>query len=637
MQINIIINIIKEMETEIIQYNKGIFEVSSKDDALLKDDRIGDDIENFDIIKILVENENSTSISFKVRSKFNHKIYFMKKYGNNLSLEERENWLKIIKNCNHPNIIKNIKIIFKSNSYFLIDEYMNNGDLQDYMKTYESLGQPIKEDYLWNIFFQCASSLKYLHEKDIIHRYIRLDNFLMNENKVVKLGNLRNAAICKGNSKIKGKINKTILFQSPEMINNLEYGKRADIFSLGVIFYKLCFYDFPYSLRKKEDKFVFDPKEKKKNLDYYSNDLINIIDLMIKINEKDRPDTKTLYNMILKEYIKRLKINTSIGAVFRCFFSLKNFSSYMLNNKYTLKNEKKYPVSFNIINCFEDFYSNKKEQKCYSYINNFRNILKNNAQIDSNEEIDPILILDYLLEKLHNETEGIFIKNTFRFQNAEFNEDKNEALEESKKYYKNNYNSIIYKNFVGFLKTVRICQKKKEEKNCRYYSFSIFPYLEFNIDKCVEANEKLKKIAYQPEIKEWFNLQKNHSKFLSVEHNITCKKCNSIQPHVEFKQFYDFSNNLIIAINRGEKYRNKSKVIYSQNLEIKTEKSIFSFKLVGVIKRMSDNKGEYFACIYLGKETNEWFICNRNEITKVGDPFSLPEGLVVMLFYTKIL
>ena len=626
------------METEIRQNIEGKFNLTLKDEVILKDNYIGSRLENFDMLKILVESEDDTGkcLSLKIQSKINNKLYFMKKYENKLSLAERENFLNILKNCKHPNIIKNVKIIFQDNSYFLIDEYMNNGDLQDYMKVYESLNKPIKEDTLWNIFFQCASSLKYLHEKDFIHRYIRLDNFLMNENKEVKLGNFRKATICKGENKITGKINKTILFQSPEMINNLEYGKKADIFSLGVVFYKLCFYDYPYSLKKKDGQFVFEPKEKKNNLNYYSNEIINIINLMIKIDEKDRPDANNLYDMILKEYAKRIKTNSSIEAVFRCFNSFKNFSSYMLENKNSFQNEKQYPVSFNIIKCFEDFNINKEKQNCSLYINNFRTILYNNGQIGTNkEEINPILILDYLLEKLHRETGGNSNKNTFGIQHAEFKEDKMMALEESKNYYLRNYNSFIFKNFAGFLKTKRICQKKEENK-CKYYSFNIFPYIEFNIDNCMEENEILNKYNYQPEIKEWFNLQNNHGKFLSVEHNILCPKCNNIEDHYEFKQFYELSNNLIIAINRGDKYRNKSNVIYSQKLEIKAEILNYNFKLVGLIKRMMDNKGEYFACLYLDKDTNEWMLYKRNEIKKVNSPFFLSEGVAVMLFYTKI-
>ena len=71
-------------------------------------------------------------------------------------------------------------------------------------------------------------------------------------------------------------------------------------------------------------------------------------------------------------------------------------------------------------------------------------------------------------------------------------------------------------------------------------------------------------------------------------------------------------------------------------MEIGGEILNYKYKLVGVIKRMIDNKGEYFASIYLDNDTNEWMLFNRNEIIKVNNPFVLSEGLVVMLFYTKI-
>ena len=213
---------------------------------------------------------------------------------------------------------------------------------------------------------------------------------------------------------------------------------------------------------------------------------------MIKLDEKDRPDANNLYDMILKEYIKRIKTNTSIEAVFRCFNSFKNLSSYMLENKISFQNEEQFPVSFIITKCFEDFNINKDKQNCSLYINNFRNILYNNGQIDNTDkEINPILILDYLLEKLHRETGGNSNKNSFGIQHAQFEVDKNKALDESKKDYMKNYNSFIYENFAGFLKTKRLCQKKEKNK-CHSYSFSIFQYLEFNIDNCMEENTKLK-------------------------------------------------------------------------------------------------------------------------------------------------
>ena len=50
---------------------------------------------------------------------------------------------------------------------------------------------------------------------------------------------------------------------------------------------------------------------------------------------------------------------------------------------------------------------------------------------------------------------------------------------------------------------------------------------------------------------------------------------------------------------------------------------------------MIDNKGEYFASIYLDQDNNKWMLCERSSIKEVSDHNALEEGLVVMLFYRK--
>ena len=50
------------MEAEIRQNNQGKLSLNLKDEVSLKDDYIGNSIENFDIIKILVEREDNINV-----------------------------------------------------------------------------------------------------------------------------------------------------------------------------------------------------------------------------------------------------------------------------------------------------------------------------------------------------------------------------------------------------------------------------------------------------------------------------------------------------------------------------------------------------------------------------------------------
>ena len=138
-------------------------------------------------------------------------------------------------------------------------------------------------------------------------------------------------------------------------------------------------------------------------------------------------------------------------------------------------------------------------------------------------------------------------------------------------------------------------------------------------------------IYYEDDIENIFTIQHNHCNYLSLQHNIFCNLCKWVKEQKEFKQFEKeyYPKNLIFTINRGEGYTNQSRINYKMQL------TSGGYDLIGVIKRMIDDKGEYFISINLDKDTNQWMLYERNKLTKVDNPFAYPNGLVVMLFYVK--
>ena len=326
------------MGVELIRDHEGKEHIALEDESFFPEDNLDDNISSYEILKFIGEGENSKSKweTSKVQSNINNKLYFMKKISINLSLGERQNFFSIynlIRINPHPNIIRHLKLIYQGNSFYIIDEALDCRDLENYANTFECLDRSIEEKTLLNIFLQCVSGLRFIHNHDIIHRNIKLDNFMIEDNKTVKLGNFRYSLICRNDKKCKGKLESDVLFQSPEMINDLEYGKKTDIFSLGVVFYYLCYYQYPFDVEKGENGYVLKPKEGKKNENVYSKELEEIINLMLNQEEKDRPDINQVYDMIMREYVKYLENNTSIEAVLRCMNSFKNFSDVMTKYK----------------------------------------------------------------------------------------------------------------------------------------------------------------------------------------------------------------------------------------------------------------------------------------------------------------
>lgn len=628
------------MEIQIIKDIQGKEHIVLNNESLLNDSCLGDSIDDFEIMKII--GRGNESLTLKVKSKINAKIYVMKKMNKKLSMMERENLFQIMNKirCNEsPNIIKNMKMTYQNKGLIIIDEYVNNGDLLDFMKSNKELNKPIDEKILWNIFLQCASGIKDLHMLNIIHRNIKLENFMINQKNYVKLGNFRNAIISHGNNAVMNNGNTYLggyLYQSPEMLNNKGYTKKTDIYSLGVVFHKLCYYSYPFIVNRTKDGYVLKPNEKKENLNVYSEEMRNIIKLMLNEDEDNRPDSNNLYDRILLEYVKHYDKNSSIEAVFRCINSFTNFSNEIINYKQGF-NENEAPISFNLINCLEDFNKNKGKKKCEKYLYNFRNTFNKNNPIDNSKEIRPERVLDYLIEKVNKEALNNPNNTTsFITQPIKFSFNKQNSKKDLLSFCKSNFSSLINKYFIGFLKTKRICQNKRKGK-CEAYAYSIFPYIEFQLDRCLNDQT----FEYEPNLEKWFDIQKNHNHVLTKSHNIFCSICKCVALHCEFKHLDMLPQFLIIILNRGDAYRNTSKVIFPLNMKIEEIKGmdeayLKEFNLVGIIKRMEEQNREYFISINYDSKKQKWILSDGNNVKEIDNPLTHEEGLEVILFYSKI-
>jgi serine/threonine protein kinase len=598
------------MGVELIKDRQGKEHMVLSDEDFYNDDIMGDKFEDYEILQVITD-KNKYGFFAKVRSKINSKIYAMKKINSEF-VENQYNLigeLNTLKNMKNPNTAKYFKGFYENQSLYIIYEYMNNNDLEGFLNAYESLDKPIETNTLWNIFMQCISSLKYIHNNNIIHRNITLTNIFMSENKIIKLGDFRFAFLSK-NEKIKKKENE--LYKSPETKNNYNFDKKNDIYSMGVVFYKLCHFEFP------NDK-------NSKNQGIYPSEMENIINSMLK-KENERPDANQLYNEIMKEYIKNVAKISSIDSVFRCMYSFTNFFNEMSQRKNNYSNEELTPISFNFIKCIEAYNSNNINIKDIALnLNNFRNLLYQNSQINNDMEIKPSLVLDFLLEKLNKETGNNFNGLSFLIQPSNFNRNKDTSLNQFKDYFNNNFNSIVSKYFVGIIKTKRIC------KVCRagYYSFNLYPFIEFDLDRC----------GQELNLSKWFKMQNDNNSELAEDHNVICDKCKCIRKHNEFKQFYSLPQNFIISINRGEGFKNESNIKYEQSLNLyenidDKNQPYFNFNLIGIVKRMKDaNKGEeYYISIYYDK--GRWMKSDREKLIEIKSPFNDNDGMVMLLFYS---
>lgn len=86
-----------------------------------------------------------------------------------------ENEVVALQNVEHSNIIRMVDRLKSNSNYYLVLDYCNGGDLASYLK----LKIALKEEVARLIVMQVLEGLKYLVEKHIIHRDIKLANILL--------------------------------------------------------------------------------------------------------------------------------------------------------------------------------------------------------------------------------------------------------------------------------------------------------------------------------------------------------------------------------------------------------------------------------------------------------------------------
>ena len=126
----------------------------------------------------------------------------------------------ILQTLSHKNIIK-VHSQDTPNSFTM--EFCAQGDLKP--------SKPLETEELIKTFKQMCEAVQYIHSLDICHLDIKLENFVKDENGVIKLIDFEAAQnSLKPVRSEKG----TNIYNAPERKQEEYEGKKADIFSLGV-------------------------------------------------------------------------------------------------------------------------------------------------------------------------------------------------------------------------------------------------------------------------------------------------------------------------------------------------------------------------------------------------------------------
>lgn len=138
----------------------------------------------------------------------------------------------------HRNIVSAFEIINYDGKDAYTMELVNGNDLGAILEGphYKKLSY----NEIDSIMKQLLLAVEELHEQNIIHRDIKLDNIMLREDGIVKLNDLGLVKILHDNPKTDpGMILGTAHYISPEYILNQKIDNRADIYACGIILWEL--------------------------------------------------------------------------------------------------------------------------------------------------------------------------------------------------------------------------------------------------------------------------------------------------------------------------------------------------------------------------------------------------------------
>jgi len=429
--------------------------------------------------------EGAFGVVYKIISKRFKFVRAMKKISkvkltNPNDSESFINEIKILQKLEHPNIIKIYELFEDEDFFYIVSEYISEGNLFNKIEAMENRDEVI----VGLIMNQIISAVAYLHKNNIVHGDLKPENIMITSNTVKKrysfntsikldiqnlnkkcekqtnhgpyrysnedhmkllkikkvyfknLSNFQIKLIDFGCSKILTRkhykyqdVIGTCQYMSPEVAQN-QYNQKCDIWSCGVIMYVLLSGYFPFS------------GETEKEIE---NNIINYNFTM------DIPEFKTI-SKEAKDLLKKLLTydpNSRISAMealnhpfFTENFNHNNIFNEEIDTNDALQNMKKFKPGFHFSQIMNGFIS--YNFICESEISNLRKVFK---LLDSNG--DGMLSKDEIIQGYKD------AKITYS----------EEDLEEFLKIVDNNFSGMI-----EFEEFIRACSDKKKllsEENLR--------------------------------------------------------------------------------------------------------------------------------------------------------------------------
>lgn len=198
-----------------------------------------------------------------------------------------QNETAIMNKINHPNILHLHEQYVSENNYYLFMDFCNQGDLENYMD--DNKIDSFDEKEAVRLLRQLMNGFVELRKYKILHRDLKLANIYMHNHNLV-IGDFGFAKI--GSDYSKTQLG-TPITMAPELLfpakGTVSYNSKADLWSVGVVFYQMLFGKLPFF---------------GKNKDQLKDDIVKHSDKNLTIPKKVSDETLDLLYRLLAFYPK---------------------------------------------------------------------------------------------------------------------------------------------------------------------------------------------------------------------------------------------------------------------------------------------------------------------------------------------
>lgn len=152
--------------------------------------------------------------------------------------------IRLMERMRHPNIVVFHDALDTPKQIHIIMDFVGGGSLHHFLK--KRPGRRLDDAMAKRLTYQVAQGIKYLHDRHIVHRDVKLENLLLDEAGTVKIIDFGFSTILPPGKRLKIFCG-TPSYMAPEIVARKEYpGFCADIWAIGVLLYALLCGSFPF-------------------------------------------------------------------------------------------------------------------------------------------------------------------------------------------------------------------------------------------------------------------------------------------------------------------------------------------------------------------------------------------------------